>query len=328
MARPSKYETHVAPRLEEVKDWVRNGATDLEIAKRLGISESTYFEYKKEYSEFSESLKETKEYIDGQVENALLQNALKGNITAQIFWLKNRRADKWRDKVEQDTSSDAENKYPPVAIPADIMCGAYIDLNRRISGGEVREAIIKGGRGGWKSTYPGLKIPELIMANPQMHCLAVRNVKDTLKDSVYAQIKWGIEMLGVSDRFKCTVSPLSITYIPTGQQIYFRGADDPLKIKSIKPPFGYIGILWLEEFDQYSGEATIRNIKQSALRGTDKNGESRAIIFETFNPPKTAQAWANQYTADIEARQHDESKRKQGAEVLHTTYKDLPRRKN
>ena len=217
-----------------------------------------------------------------------------------------------------------ESKYPPITIPADLMCAKYIDLNRRITNGDVREAIIKGGRGGWKSTYPGLKIPELVIANPQMHALAVRNVKDTLKDSVYAQIKWGIEMLGVSDRFKCTVSPLSITYLPTGQQIYFRGADDPLKIKSIKPPFGYIGILWLEEFDQYSGEAAIRNIKQSALRGTDKHGESRAIIFETYNPPKSAQAWANQYTAEIESRQNDKIKQKKGTAVLHTTYKDLP----
>ncbi|MDE6441214.1 MAG: PBSX family phage terminase large subunit, partial [Clostridia bacterium] len=312
-------------------------------------SESTYFEYKKGFSEFSESLKETKEYVDGLVENALLKRALgyaydettrenrEGklvttkivtkqvipDVTAQIYWLKNRRADKWREKIEKCEQENTD-KFPPVSIPANLMCGKYFDINRRITNGDVREAIIKGGRGGWKSTYPGLKIPELMMANPQVHCLAVRNVKDTLKDSVYAQIKWGIEMLGVSDRFKCTVSPLAITYLPTGQQIYFRGADDPLKIKSIKPSFGYIGILWFEEFDQYSGEAAIRNIKQSALRGTDSNGESSAIIFETYNPPKTAQAWANQYTADIEARQNTANAKK-GTHVLHTTYKDLPR---
>ncbi|MDE6586145.1 MAG: transposase [Clostridia bacterium] len=109
MARPSKYETHVAPRLEEIKDWCRNGATDKEIAKRLGISEDSFYKYKNEFSEFSESLKENKEVVDGKVENALLQNALKGNILAQIFWLKNRRSKQWREKPVQ-TEDDQEKK--------------------------------------------------------------------------------------------------------------------------------------------------------------------------------------------------------------------------
>ena len=103
MARPSKYETHVAPRFEEIKDWVRNGATDEEVAKKLGISRDSLCEYKKQFSEFSDILKGTKEFVDAQVESALLKNALKGNLTAQIFWLKNRRAKQWREKpVEAD----------------------------------------------------------------------------------------------------------------------------------------------------------------------------------------------------------------------------------
>ncbi len=97
----SKYETHVAPRLEEIKDWVRNGATDDEIIIRLGIARSSFYEYKNKISDFSDALKETKEYVDAKVENALLQNALKGNITAQIFWLKNRRSERWREKPEE-----------------------------------------------------------------------------------------------------------------------------------------------------------------------------------------------------------------------------------
>lgn len=102
MARPSKYETHVAPRLEEIKDWCRNGATDEEIAKRLGISRDSLYEYKKQFSDFSDILKKNKDFVDLEVENALLQSALNGNITAQIFWLKNRRPDKWRDKPAED----------------------------------------------------------------------------------------------------------------------------------------------------------------------------------------------------------------------------------
>lgn len=106
MARPNKYETHVAPRLGEVADWVRNGATEREIAERLDIAMSTFCEYKKGFSEFSEVLKKTRDTVDGDVENALLLNALKGNITAQIFWLKNRRPKLWRDKPIEETAEE------------------------------------------------------------------------------------------------------------------------------------------------------------------------------------------------------------------------------
>lgn len=98
MARPNKYDTHVAPRLTEIEDWVRNGATNKEIAQRLGISIDSFCEYQKIFPEFSEVLKKTRDAVDGDVENALLQAALSGNTTAQIFWLKNRRPRQWRDK--------------------------------------------------------------------------------------------------------------------------------------------------------------------------------------------------------------------------------------
>ena len=242
--------------------------------------------------------------------------AHKGNVGAYLAI---------KETIDEAKGIGSGEEFPPVKIPAELIVGKYADLNRHITNGTTKEAIIKGGRGGWKSSYPGLKIPELMMANPSMHALCLRNVKDTLKDSVFEQLKWGIDKLGVTDRWKFTTSPLKIVYKPTGQTIYFRGADDPIKIKSIKPPFGYIGILWLEEFDQYSGEAAVRNIRQSAIRGTDANGQSTSIIFETFNPPPTAQAWANQYVADIEGRANDPELCKKGTEILHTSYTDVPR---
>lgn len=82
MARPSKYETHVAPRLEEIKGWARDGATEEEIAKKLRIAISTLYEYKKEFSEFSESLKCARAY-DDEVVNALHKNTLGGIIKLQ-----------------------------------------------------------------------------------------------------------------------------------------------------------------------------------------------------------------------------------------------------
>ena len=141
-----------------------------------------------------------------------------------------------------------------------------------------------------KSSFCGLNVIDLLMKNENMHACVLRAVANTLKDSVYSQILWAISALGLDDEFACTKSPLEITRISTGQKIYFRGADDPHKIKSIKPPFGYIGIVWFEELDQFGGEEAVRTIEQSVIRG----GE-RAYKFKSFNPPKSAQNWANKY---------------------------------
>lgn len=97
----SKYESHVLPRLEEVKDWARNGATDEQIWLKLGISRQAFYDYQKKFTEFTDALKNSKDYCDAMVENALYQKALKGDTIAQIFWLKNRRPKRWREKVEQ-----------------------------------------------------------------------------------------------------------------------------------------------------------------------------------------------------------------------------------
>lgn len=110
----SKYESHVAPRLEEIKDWCRNGATDEDIYTQLGISKDTFYEYKKKYSDFSDTLKHTRDYCDGEIENALYKAAMSGNVTAMIFWLKNRRGKKWREKPEEE--SDANNNGVAISI--------------------------------------------------------------------------------------------------------------------------------------------------------------------------------------------------------------------
>ena len=83
-----------------LEGWARDGLTDETIADKCGISTSTLYDWKKKHLEISEALKKGKEIVDFEVENALLNEALSGNVTAQIFWLKNRRVDKWRDKPE------------------------------------------------------------------------------------------------------------------------------------------------------------------------------------------------------------------------------------
>lgn len=83
-----------------LEGWARDGLTDEQIAAKCSINKATLYRWKKEYCNICEALKKGKEIVDFEVENALLNEALNGNVTAQIFWLKNRRVDKWRDKPE------------------------------------------------------------------------------------------------------------------------------------------------------------------------------------------------------------------------------------
>ena len=148
-----------------------------------------------------------------------------------------------------------------------------------------------------------------LIKHPQCHAAVFRKVGNTLRTSVYAQIVWAINELGLHDRFRCTVSPMECTYLPTGQKVLFFGVDDPGKVKSIKVPFGYIGICWFEELDQFDGEEQIRNVEQSCLRGGDW-----FITFKSFNPPAMARNWANGYAL----------KARDGKLIHHSTYKTTP----
>lgn len=103
-----------------VEGWARDGLTDEQIANNMGIAKSTYYVWKDTYPELSNSLKKGKEVVDYEVENALLNNALSGNITAQIFWLKNRRPDKWRDRVEHNYGADELSKVDKILKSIDM----------------------------------------------------------------------------------------------------------------------------------------------------------------------------------------------------------------
>ncbi len=102
-----KYQKWLEPEnLILLEGWARDGLNDEQIAKNIGVNVSTLYDWTKKYPEISESLKKGKEVVDFQVENALLESALDGNTTAQIFWLKNRRPDKWRDRQKDDIDTD------------------------------------------------------------------------------------------------------------------------------------------------------------------------------------------------------------------------------
>ena len=145
-----------------------------------------------------------------------------------------------------------------------------------------------GGRGSLKSSTVSVLVPLLLINNPGTHALVLRKVANTIRDSVYAQYMWAIGELGMAAFWEAKVSPMELIYKPTGQKIMFRGADDPMKIKSIKVPFGYIAVTHFEEKDQFSGRAEIRNILQSTMRGG-----STFWNFESYNPPISRDNWAN-----------------------------------
>lgn len=187
----------------------------------------------------------------------------------------------------EEENSDDQKEYK---IPAEKIASSFCDVNRYITNRDYQEYVFKGGRGSTKSSYISMKIIELIKNNNTLHAVVVRKIGDTLRQSVYAQTVWAISELGLEDEFKCTVSPMEIVRKSTGQKIYFRGADDAAKLKSIKVTFGYIGILWFEELDSFQGDEQIRSITQSVVRG----GET-AYIFKSFNPPITQRNWANKY---------------------------------
>lgn len=151
--------------------------------------------------------------------------------------------------------------------------------------------IFKGGRGSLKSSFIGFAII-LLMIQPgyeNVHAVVFRKTAKTLRDSVYAQMLFAIDKMGLTDEFECRVSPMKIVRKQTGQTILFRGLDDAGKIKSIKLPFGYIGITWFEEADTFSGMREIRNVLQSCRRGGDTHWS-----FMSFNPPETRANFMNE----------------------------------
>lgn len=115
MAR-SKYEYWLTEDgLTLLEGWARDGLTDEQIAHNMGCSYSTMRVWKDKYKAISAALKKGKEIVDYEVENALLNKALSGDVTAMIFWLKNRRKDKWRDKPQEISGSDQRGDDPITA---------------------------------------------------------------------------------------------------------------------------------------------------------------------------------------------------------------------
>lgn len=193
---------------------------------------------------------------------------------------------------------------------AECIADCYKPLHEDIQANAHRYYNLPGGRGSCKSSFVSLEIVYGIMRGAGGNAIIFRKVAGTMRDSVFSQIAWAIDMLGVSHLWKATVSPMQYEYMATGAQILFRGLDDASKLKSIKPRRGVFRFVWFEEFSELNGANFARNVLQSVVRG---QGE-KPIIFRSFNPPISAANWANQFILEPDAR----------AITLHTDYTMIP----
>ena len=191
----------------------------------------------------------------------------------------------------------------------DSIAPAYYPLHDDIIRGDHSIYHLPGGRGSAKSSFVSLEIVDGMMKDPAANAVVFRRTAATLRDSCYSQIAWAIDELGASSLWRGNVSPMQFTYLPTGQQIIFRGVDDAGKLKSLKPRRGYFRFIWFEEFSEMQGANTVRNVMQSVMRGADN-----FICFNTFNPPISLNNWANKHILLPDDR----------AMVFKTTYEMIP----
>ena len=278
-----------------------------EIGKLGGIASG---KAKKEKKLFKQALEEKLGQSLDTMVDAMIKQANEGNVKA--FEVLRDTAGQNPDKIKYEVEEEKRMIY----IPAKDIGKAFVDLYRDIEERKHYEYWLEGGRGSIKSSFWSELVAEILENNENMCALLIRKVGNTLKDSVFSQMQWGIDKLAetypeVGKHWKATKSPLEIKNENTGQIIYFRGADDPVKIKSIKPPKGkYIGIVVYEEFDQMNGMNEVGTIDRSVIRG----GED-FIMLRVYNTPTSSQHFVNK-----------EKRIPKADRLVHrSTYLDVPR---
>lgn len=196
-----------------------------------------------------------------------------------------------------------------------IIAPSFFNVHKQVKQGNYTHYWLKGGRGSTKSSFISIEIILGMMQHPDANAVVIRKVGMYLKDSVYEQLVWAIDKLGVSHLWKQKLSPLELVYVKTGQRILFRGADKPKKLKSTKVHKGYIRYIWYEEVDEFNGMEEIRTINQSLMRGGEKFD-----VFYSYNPPKSQRSWVNEETLKIQS----DRKNNASSTVHHSTYLSVP----
>jgi phage terminase large subunit len=179
---------------------------------------------------------------------------------------------------------------------------------------KILNIVCKGGRGSGKSSVIAHIIVQLLMRYP-LNAVGIRKIDNTIELSIYEQMKWAISEQGVSHLFKINKTPMRITYIPRGNYMVFRGAQEPERIKSLKSANFPFAIAWIEELAEFKTEDEVTTITNSLLRGELGDGLFYKFFY-SYNPPKRKQSWVNkkyetQFVAD-------------NTLVHHSTYLDNP----
>lgn len=197
---------------------------------------------------------------------------------------------------------------------SEIIAQAFFPVHEDLRSGGHAEYWLSGGRGSGKSSFASLEILLGLMREPRAGAIIYRKVADTLRDSVYAQMLWAIDRLGLAGQWQARLSPMELVHRETGQRILFRGADDPQKSKGVRLRDGYFRFLWFEELSEFDGIDAIRTIKASILRACGEGPHARTTVLCTYNPPVSPWHWVNrEATAPPPTRmQH------------HSDYRDMP----
>ena len=193
---------------------------------------------------------------------------------------------------------------------SDLIIDKFYEVHKDIKERKHTHYWFKGGRASTKSSFISLEIILNIIKDAECNAICFRKIGKDIEESVYNQILWAINILGVEAYFKAYKSPYRIVYIPTGQVITFRGLDDATKTKSIKLKNGYYKISWFEELDEFSGPEEVRKAEQSIMRGGNQ-----FIAFKSYNPPQNINSWVNKEVLKDRADRL----------ITHNTYLDVPK---
>lgn len=169
-----------------------------------------------------------------------------------------------------------------------IIAPSFFDVHQALKNNDYTHYWLAGGRASTKSSFISLEIPLGMMKDKNANAVVLRKVSNTLKDSVFNQLIWALDKLGVLDYWQINKSPLELVYKPFGNRILFRGSDDPQKLKSTKFVKGYCRYIWYEEVSEFYGMEEIRNINQTLMRGGNM-----FTVFYSYNPPKNINNWVN-----------------------------------
>lgn len=168
---------------------------------------------------------------------------------------------------------------------------AFFPVWRAAINPDILNIVCKGGRGSGKSSDIAHIIVQLLMRYP-VNGVGIRKIDNTIELSIFEQIKWAISEQGVSHLFKVNKSPMRVTYIPRGNYMVFRGAQEPERIKSLKSANYPFAIAWIEELAEFKTEDEVTIITNSLLRGELDDGLFYKFFY-SYNPPKRKQSWVN-----------------------------------